>query len=475
MAKDEAIIHYEAAEQAARILNRHGFDAYIIGGAVRDLLLGRAPKDFDLVTNATPEQLLALEEFSRAFYKDPAQAFGVTRVNLPVGKQTVHIEIATYRRDIEAHLGRKLTKVEFADLDDDVMRRDLTINALAFDPLTHELIDHVDGMRDLDNKIIRFIGDSTQRIQEDPLRLLRAVRLKNELGFDFDPQTYQALTRAVKDGFVDGIATDRVRDELTRMLKLGSRKAALEDLDSLGILKRLLPEVDAGKGVKQPPEYHSEGDVFVHTLLTMDCLPPTISTRLAWATLLHDIGKVKTYRPESETGDRIRFNEHSEVGAKQAVRALRRLNFSNKVVEQVEWLIHYHIGIDNLPLMRPKRRENFMAHPAFEDLLTLHKADACGSWSRLPDGTILKSSGDFKELEDIWQKFQRRRKVTPPLLKNDLGISGDLIMKKFGLGSGARLGRLLRVLEHKYLDGEIKTRRAALKFAKDWVEKSAKD
>src|SRR5512146_1337682 len=194
---------YESAREAAVILNRHGFAAYIIGGAVRDLWLGKEPKDFDLVTNALPEQIMAIEEFKRSRYKDPAQAFGVTRVHFTHRGTGGELEIATFRKDLEAHRGRKATRVVFAELEDDVGRRDFTINALALDPLTDCVADYVGGIEDLEDKLIRFIGQSASRIKEDPLRLMRAIRFKNQLGFSYHPETAQAIKEAVGQGRVE--------------------------------------------------------------------------------------------------------------------------------------------------------------------------------------------------------------------------------------------------------------------------------
>ena len=184
---------YESAREAAAILNRNGFAAYIIGGAVRDLWLGRQPKDFDLVTNARPEQIMAITEFKQSKYKDTAQAFGVTRVKFTHGGLSGELEVATFRKDLEAHLGRKATKVAFAELEDDVWRRDFTLNALALDPLSGQVIDYVGGIDVLERRVVRFIGRPAERIQEDPLRIMRAIRFKNHLGFSYDPATARAV------------------------------------------------------------------------------------------------------------------------------------------------------------------------------------------------------------------------------------------------------------------------------------------
>lgn len=469
MVKPKTDVHYEAALKVAETLNKHGFEAFVIGGAVRDLLLGHPPKDYDVVTNAKPAEILKFDEFKESFYKDTAQAFGVTRVEIevPDGDKThiIEVEIATYRRDIEAHLGRKQTKVEFAHLEDDVLRRDFTINALALDPLTNFVADYVDGIGDLDNKLIRFIGEARERIGEDPLRVIRGIRLKHQLGFEYEPATEQAIKQAIADGRLHDIATERLATELTRIITHPSRYQALGDLDQLGALASVLPEVVAGRGVPQPPELHSEGDVLTHTLLAMKYLPDNPSRRLAWATLLHDIGKPPTFKPRSKTGDRIRFSDHYEVGAQLARKVLSRLRFGNKLIDEVAWMIHYHMGIDDLPKMRPNRQANFMSHPAFADLLALHKADAHAAWSK-KDGKVDKGPAHFPAIEQLWADFQAQTEQKKPSLKDDLGIDGAWVMREFGVKEGPELGKIMHELNEAYLDHKISSQADAKKLIK---------
>lgn len=452
--------HYQAAQKVARLLHKAGFEAYLIGGAVRDIWLGYLPKDFDLVTNATPEQILKLPEIEAAKYDDPAQAFGVSRVKTKMaaghGEHLGEVEVATYRRDIEAHLGRKDTKVEFTNLETDLQRRDFTINALALDLDSDYLVDLVGGVDDLEAGQVRFIGDPEARINEDPLRVLRGLRLRVQYKFDYEPATAAALHQAVANGSIEKVATERLRDELSRLLTHPTRRTAVEELDKFGILERVLPEVTAGKGVPQPPEFHSEGDVYRHTLLAVDNLGWPVSRRLGWATLLHDVGKPPTYQPASATGDRIRFSSHYEAGAKLAKTILGRLRFSKRFIDEVAWMIEMHIGIDDLPRMRPGRAAHLMAQPAFEDLLELHKADARASWNLLPSGKVAKPHPEFKELNRLYDEFKHAA-IPPPSLKDDLGVDGAWLMRELKLPSGPKLGQILAKLEDAYLDGEIKT------------------
>lgn len=448
---------YESGRQAAAILSRHGFEAYIIGGAVRDLWLGQQPKDFDLVTNARPEQVMAIDEFRRSKYHDTAQAFGVTRVHFTHRGQSGELEIATFRKDLEAHRGRKATKVAFAELEDDVQRRDFTINALALDPLSGQITDYVDGIGDLERRLVRFIGQPLERIREDPLRIMRAIRFKNQLGFKYGPAAARAIKEAVADGRVETIATDRLRDELDRLLVHSSRRQAVQDLDDFGILERVLPEVTAGKGVVQPGQFHAEGDVWQHELLVLENLPPRPSRRLAWAALLHDIGKPPTFSPPHDSKDRIRFNHHYTVGAEMADAILKRLRFSTRERRDITWMIHNHLSIDDLPAMRPAHQRRMLSHPAFQDLLELHRADAAAS---LRPGRPPRKPR-FAELEELWQKYRASAPESrQPSLKRDLGIDGDWLLeqfgKEFGLTPGPRVGMILRDLEEFYQDKGVK-------------------
>lgn len=470
---DPAAHDYASAKQAAAILNRHGFDAYIIGGAVRDLWLGRQPKDFDLVTNARPEQIMAIDEFKKSKYKDAAQAFGVTRVKFTHGGASGELEIATFRKDLEAHRGRKATKVAFAELEDDVWRRDFTINALALEPLSGQVIDYVGGINDLEHRLVRFIGRPAERIKEDPLRIMRAIRFKNHLKFSYDPATARALKAAVRRGQVDMIATDRLRDELTNLLIHASRRQAVKDLYDFGILERVLPEVTAGKGVDQPGQFHAEGDVWQHELLVLDYLPANPSRRLAWAALLHDIGKPPTATPPHDPKDRIRFNRHYAVGAEMAKTILRRLRFSTKDTKDITWMIYNHMTIDDLPSMRPGHQQRMLEHPAFSDLLELHRADAAASWR---PGRPHNDKPDFSEIEQLWQEHRLKSpSERQPSLKRDLGIDGDWLLrqlgKEFDLAPGPLLGRVLRALEELYLDEKIKNPETYLAKARELLRK----
>ena len=436
---------YQAARQVAQLLSDAGFEVYFIGGCVRDRLLGREPKDFDLATNALPQQIGSVRGLESAIYKDTAQAYGVTRIKFG-GHVT---ELATFRKDIGAHRGRKCTEVEFASLEEDLARRDFTINALALDFVTNQVIDFVGGLEDLETKTIRFIGSAGLRIKEDPLRILRAIRLRNDLGFAYAPETVQAIKAAVGLGRHKAIAIDRLRQELTLMITHPSRRQALEDLDYFGLLEEFLPEVAAGKLYQQPKQFHAEGDVWAHQLLVMEVLPKRPSRQLAWAALLHDIGKTETQTLPASTGDRIRFNRHYEVGAEMARKVLNRLRFSKNDIENIYWMIYHHINIDDLPKMRPSRQHKVLSHPAFGDLLELHRADAAASWHGR-----LKTKPRFSQIESLWRTYQRRPpQKRAPSLKKDLGIDGHWLARHLpDLAAGPRFGQILAKLQEAYLD-----------------------
>lgn len=455
-------LEFEAAKLATKALNAAGYESYIIGGAVRDILLGHIPKDIDLVTNATPDEIESIPEFESTKSVQPAQAFGVTVVKVKVQSgKLVKLEITTYRRDVEAHLGRKLTKVEFAHLEDDLERRDFTINALALDPLNNYLIDEVEGLKDIDNEIVRFIGDPATRIQEDPLRILRGIRFVHQLNFRFSKSTGEVIKNSINDGALEKIATDRVRQELNVMLVLPKRRRLLGLLDKIGALKSILPEVEAGKGVKQPSDMHAEGDVFTHTVLAVDYLPANASLRLVWATLLHDIGKPPTQKLPQTSTDRIRFNRHFSVGADMARNVLERLNFPKQFTKDVCWMIEYHLGIDDLPDMTPAHQRTMMGNEAFGDLLELHKADARASWSYGSYGLINKPNPEFREIVSLWNKFLNRHTKQHPSLKKDLGIDGNWLKQEFKYRDGKELGKILSKLNEAYENGAIKSKNDA--------------
>jgi poly(A) polymerase len=388
---------YRGALAIARTLRDAGYAAYFAGGCVRDLLLGVMPKDFDVATSATPEIVLRMFPRTHAV----GAHFGVVLVCSDVpdaggAMREVVTEVATFRHDGAYPDGRRPDAVRFSALpQDDVRRRDFTINGMLLDPVAYEmhrqvhdagteiesplspaLVDLVDGQADLAARCVRAIGDADQRFAEDKLRMLRAVRFAARLDFTIDPATAAAIRAHAAEVLV--VSPERIREELTRILTEGGARRGFEMLDDLGLLAHVLPEVARMKGVAQPPEFHPEGDVWVHTLLLLEKLPSRPSATLAWGALLHDVGKPATFQPPNPAvpGDRIRFNGHVEVGMRIAELILARLRFSNDDAAQIVALVQHHMRFGDVMQMKQSTLRRFLRLPRFEEHLALHFLDA---------------------------------------------------------------------------------------------------
>jgi putative nucleotidyltransferase with HDIG domain len=402
---------------------------------VRDLLLGRTPKDFDVATSAQPAELLRL--FPGA--GEVGAHFGVVLVH----EDGALVEVATFRRDSEYLDGRHPEAVQFeTDPRRDAQRRDFTINALLLDQATGRILDFVGGHADLRAGIVRAIGDPEQRFREDHLRLLRAVRFAARLGFTIDPRTFDAIRRLAP--LIQSVSSERVRDEIARILTEGGARRGFELLDASGLLHEVLPEIEAMKGVEQPPEYHPEGDVWTHTLIMLDgLLEPSLS--LALGVLLHDVGKPATFR----VADRIRFDGHVEKGVEIAHQLLARLRFPNHVIESVEALIANHMKFMHVPQMRDSKLKRFLRMPDFEDHMALHRLDC------------LSSHGDLGNYDFVRRK---QTELPPQELRPEPLITGrDLISA--GYWPGPAFGIALTAVEDAQLEGSISTREEALALA----------
>ena len=409
-----------------------GYAAYLVGGCVRDLLLGRAPKDFDVATSARPEELLRL--FPGA--GQVGAHFGVVLVR--------DVEVATFRSDLEYRDGRHPDGVRFeTNPKEDARRRDFTINALLLDPVSGEVLDYVDGRADLAAGVIRAIGDPERRFREDHLRLLRAVRFAARLGFEIEPTTFAAMRELAP--LIHSVAAERVRDELARILTEGGVRRGFELLDASGLLHEVLPEVEAMKGVEQPPEFHPEGDVWVHTLIMLEGLREP-SVELALGVLLHDVGKPGTFR----VADRIRFDGHVELGVEIAHRILTRLKFPNDVIDATEALIANHMKFKDVPKMRESRLKRFLRMPGFDAHMELHRLDCTSSHGHL----------------DNYEFVRRKLAETPPeVLKPVPLITGrDLIAA--GYRPGPKFGAVLSEVEDAQLERRIATREEAMEMAR---------
>ncbi|HTD95282.1 MAG TPA: CCA tRNA nucleotidyltransferase [Edaphobacter sp.] len=372
---------YTAARNIVLALRTAGHQAYFAGGCVRDLLLRLQPKDFDVATSAPPNAVMNL--FPKTFAV--GAHFGVVLVcdDSPV-QPGIATEVATFRHDGAYSDGRRPDTVRFStDPREDVLRRDFTINGMLLDPIVFEeagdpaaaTLDYVGGRDDLAAHILRAIGDPALRFAEDKLRMLRAIRFAARLDLEIEPQTMAAIRAAASE--INQVSCERIRDELTLMLTEGRARRAFDLLDATGLLLPILPEATRMHGVQQPPQYHPEGDVWVHTMLLLEKLEPGVPATLAWGALLHDIGKPATFRPPNpaKPGDRIRFDGHVEVGVRIAEEILRRLRFSNDDTAQILALVKNHMRFGDILHMRQSTLKRFLRLPRFDEHLALHRLD----------------------------------------------------------------------------------------------------
>lgn len=426
------------ALQVVRRLRASGYQALYAGGCARDTLLGKTPSDIDIATDATPERVCEL--FNRTVAV--GAHFGV----IIVLQGAESYEVATFRNDGRYGDGRRPETVSFSDARNDALRRDFTVNGLFLDPETREVVDYVGGRADLEAKILRAIGNPATRFSEDRLRLLRGVRLAASLGFVIEERTWEALCAAAPA--IREVSAERIRDELTKIFTAPTRARGLDLLDESGLLEILLPDIAALKGCEQPPEFHPEGDVFQHTRLMLDLLGQSVSRTLAFATLLHDVGKPACAFRDPE--GRIRFNGHEHVGADMAERILRGLRFSNETIRAVVEMVRHHMAFKDTPQMRTSRLRRFMARETFPEELELHRVDCLGSHAQLDIHRFLLAKQ--KEFAD--------EPVIPPRL-----VRGDDLLDR-GMKPGPRFREILDAIQTRQLEGELKTREEAL----EWLE-----
>ncbi len=428
----------EAALQVAATLKRAGWQALLAGGCVRDTLLGREPKDYDIATDAKPQEVTAL--FPGAL--TVGAHFGVVVVK----RGGVQIEVATFRKDGAYSDGRRPDSVVFTSAEEDAKRRDFTINGLFAVPETGEIVDYVGGREDLDKRLLRAIGEPAARFEEDHLRLLRAVRFATVLGFEIEAKTWQAV--CALSGKIAGVSMERVRDELSRTLVHPHRVRGFDLLVASGLMGVILPEILVLKGCEQPPQFHPEGDVFVHTRLMLSQLVPDAPLPVVLSVLLHDIAKPATQTVD-ETG-RIRFNGHAELGATMAESILRRLKYPNDVIESVVESVANHMIFKDVPKMRVSRLKRFMARPNFENEMELHRVDCLGCHGKLDNYEFLRA--------------KQEEFASEPLIPERLLTGQDLIA--LGWHPGPALGTMLTEIQTQQLEGRITTREQAL----DWVQ-----
>jgi poly(A) polymerase len=450
----------EFANSIVSTLRERGHQAYLVGGCVRDLLLGREPADYDIATDARPEEVMRI--FPET-YAVGAQ-FGVVLVPAPEAEQLPEkngdnsesateefalghhhkscVEVATFRCDVCYSDGRHPDEVRFSkDPREDVQRRDFTINGLLLDPIDNRVLDYVGGQQDLKAKVIRAIGNPAVRFAEDKLRMLRAVRFAARFDYTIDPATLESIQQLASQ--IHQVSSERVRDELTRMLTEAHARRAFELLDETGLLREVLPEISAMKGVEQPPEFHPEGDVFVHTLLMLEKLPQPCPAALAWGVLLHDVGKPPTFRRAT---DRIRFDEHARVGTKMAEAICRRLRFSNEDTRQIVALVENHMRFGDAERMNPSTFKKFIRLPRFEQHLELHRLDCESSHRNLRLYNFTREKMNSLPPEEV--------RPTPLVTGEDLIAAG--------YSPGPLFKEILAAIEDAQLDGKLQSKQDAM-------------
>jgi len=432
--------HYRDAEAIVRRLQRAGHQALLAGGCVRDLLMGIEPKDYDAATSATPAEVQSLFP-----HTEPVGArFGVTLV-ISGGRS---FEVATFRTERGYADGRHPDTIGFADVAQDALRRDFTINAIYWDPVSGALIDGVGGQEDLRNGILRTVGDPAQRFREDHLRILRAVRFAARFRFHIEPATRRAL-EALAPLAVE-VSAERLQQELRIMFTDREPARALRLMDELGILCRVFPELEDAKGCEQPENYHPEGDVFVHSILTVEKLGPYPDFVLAMAALLHDIGKPESSR---RSGPK-RFPEHERIGSEMAREVCRRLKVPRAEADRICWLVKRHMYLKDARKMKDSTLKKLFAEDGFQQLCDLYRADALASWGRLD------------ELEYVLAK---RAAMTDAEIDPAPLVDGHDLIRR-GFKPGPAFGEVLRAVREMQLQGQLSSREEALAAAQRIAE-----
>ena len=436
---ESAISPRDKAIEIIKRLRERGYESYLAGGCVRDMLLGKSPQDFDITTNAKPE---AIGEIFPHTIPVGAQ-FGVMLVIIDGDP----FEVATFRHDGPYLDGRRPAHVRYGSLEEDVLRRDFTVNGMVFDPIEDRVIDFVGGRRDLARRTIRAIGNPWERFTEDRLRMLRAVRFGAALDFTIEEKTFAAIQESAEA--VTRVSWERIGDEITRILTEGAAKRGFELLQSTGLLKVVLPEIEAMKGVEQSPDYHPEGDVFTHTLLTLGHLDAATTETLAYGCLMHDVGKPACIR---RVGERLTFYGHTEKGAEMALEILQRLKRSRATWERVAYLVRNHLRHTQAPNMRLSTLKRFLGEEGIDELLALTRIDA------------LSSNGDLQYYRFCMDKLAelKQEEIHPePLLRGQ-----DLIA--MGFAPGPIFKHILREVEEAQLSGQLNSR----EDAQEWVKRN---
>lgn len=447
------MVQRRAAVEVVRTLRERGHQAYLVGGCVRDLLLGREPADYDVSTDASPDQVMRIFPETYAVGAQfgvvlvPQKSVGITPAegSEPTAEHPKVIEVATFRSDGTYSDGRHPDAVRYTtDPREDVKRRDFTINGLMLDPLDHDrVLDFVGGQEDLQRGLVRAIGEAHRRFSEDKLRMLRAVRFAARFEYEIDADTFASIRHLAPQ--VRQVSRERLRDELTKMLTEGHARCAFELLDETGLLHELLPEIEKMKGVEQPPQFHPEGDVWVHTLLLLSMLEAGMSKTLAWGALLHDVGKPPTFRVAP---DRIRFDGHVEVGVRMAEEICHRFRMSSEETQQIMALVANHMRFGDVESMKTSTFKRFIRLPNFDEHLELHRIDSLSSHAML----------------DLYRFTKEKMAQLPPeeVRPSPLVSGHDLIAA--GYRPGPEFKEILSAVEDAQLEGSVRNKHEALQF-----------
>ena len=431
----------EAAYAVCEKLKDAGFEAWWVGGAVRDIALGIVPVDIDIATDAKPTDV------KMHFAGAEEDARGLA--SMLVKAKAFAFEVTSFRKESDGSSGRHPDAIDFGTRDEDVVRRDFTVNAMYYDPVSRQLFDPTDGLRDAAEKLVRFIGDSDERVAHDALRILRAVRLRARMDGQYEPATYAALMRNAKlTGMLSG---SRILEELEKLLGTNRASRGLEDLWELGILAVIAPELHACKGIAQPADYHHEGDVWNHLLACADAFRPDDDADVRLAALLHDIGKVETFQLK----ERIRFDHHASVSADIADAMLKRWQAPKKRIQKIDWLIRHHMTMETFKGLSNERKAHWYHHPWFNDLLRIFWLDIAGT-----------DPADFSFYDAIVQDYHTFIDSHPRPPKQLL--SGEDVMNILGIRPGEEVGKILQALLDAQVRKEVTTKEEARRFVKQY-------
>ncbi len=434
MTQDPERSERDFAVEVVKRLRDAGYQALWAGGCVRDELLGLVPKDYDIASDATPDQVRCL--FRRTIAV--GAAFGVVEV---LGPRPLKVQVATFRSDVSYSDGRHPDRVVFSSPREDAERRDFTINGMFFDPIENQVIDYVGGRADLQARLLRAIGDPAARFVEDKLRMLRAVRIATGFDLTIDPSTFDAVRRMAPE--IRVVSAERIAEELRRLLTYRQRSRGMKLFEESGLCAVILPEVTAMKGLPQGLPSAPSGDLWAHVLRVLELLEPTASFPLAFAALLHDVGKPRTI---ARTAERYTFYHHEHVGRRMANAICLRLKLANEERESIEWLVEKHQYLADVKQMRTAKLKQVLAHPEIRSLLALHRADALASG---------RDAAHVDYCERLLSEWTQDDLNPPPLVTGH-----DLT--RHGLEPGPRFKTLLDAVRDAQLDGTIKTPQQAL-------------